>query len=64
VEVLLAEDLSNAYRGWCACGWVSPPYIDIEMAQLDCWQHSFSNRVSDMRVDLAEVSSNGHREAI
>ena len=34
------------------------------MAQVECWQHAFGDRVSDLRVDKEGVSmnGNGHRK--
>ena len=60
VHVATDVNLDDCYQGWCACGWTSPPYTEIEAAQLDCWQHSFGWRISDLRLDPEEISSNGN----
>jgi hypothetical protein len=49
IERLLDEVGRDCYRAWCPCGWTTAPFLSIEPAQIDAWQHAFPNRVSDLR---------------
>jgi hypothetical protein len=61
IELCTDINLRDCWRGWCPCGWETPPFVEIEMAQVECWQHAFADRISDLRVSKNGVSSNGHR---
>jgi hypothetical protein len=60
VEMVTAHDYTTAFRGWCACGWETPPYTEIEPAEVDSWRHAFPDHVSDLRVVKNGVSMNGN----
>jgi hypothetical protein len=59
VHLLLDDHYRNAWRGHCECGWESPPYTDIEAAQLDSWNHAYPGRVSDLREAQLRAHANG-----
>jgi hypothetical protein len=50
-------NLRDAWVVWCACGYESLPYIDLEVAQMMAWRHTLGWRISDLRIDLDDDSS-------
>jgi len=59
-------NLRDCFVVWCVCGYQSLPYVDLEVAEMMAWRHSFGWRISDMRVDPNEIATNGngHEHAV
>ena len=46
------------------CSWLGRAHVDLDAAKAAAWEHCFPNRISDLRIDAEQISSNGKGEVV
>ena len=50
IHWLLDEYGHSCWQVWCVCGFLSPPFVDLDVAKISAWEHqSPDGRISDLR---------------